>query len=293
MEEYLVKANRALLEGDRDGALKILEGYPQSIDVLWIRAHCVISEREKKSLLEDIFNSEHPIYAPLAGEILKREQDYFIKLKTPPEYQFWKKDTWQQKIQQFRRQRGWVFSIGGMFVMTILLIFALSLSKQQSDLVVLQATQTAQDFLAHPVLSPTVTSIAELGPVLYPGGQFSIIRFERNTRRNVNYSGYSAQSDQVVPATGAIFWAFQYKFICRKSVCNKPPEVENVLLKLVGGGESDSTRYVLADYPVAERIADGLSTTGWLVFEVPEAAEPDRFILILNSDQQFELLWVY
>lgn len=291
MEEYLVKANESLLEGDRDGALKILAGCPPSMDVLWIRAHCVVSERERMSLLDEIFNSEHSIYSPLAGKILERELVYANRLKEPPDYQFWKKKTWQEKLRQFRAQRGWVFGIGGILLMTTLLVVALFFTNQNSNLLAIQTTQTAQATVIHPLQTPTVTLIAELGPLIYPGGEFSVIRFEPNTKRKVIYSGSSAQDDQVSSATGAIFWAFQYKFICRKAVCDKPPEVEKVTLKLVGGGERDSNQYVLADYPMAERVKDGIATTGWLVFEIPENAELDMFVLSLGRDQQYELPW--
>lgn len=295
MEDYLVKANQALMEGDRDGALKFIEGCPPSVDVLWIRAQCVTNERERISLLEEIFNSEHPDYACLAGGILERERDFSTQLSQPPEYQFWKKPTWMERLQQLKKQRGWIIGIIGMLLMSVLVVGGLSISGKQAQLLSLQATQTMQAVLALPTatlrLTPSVTPIPEMGPVIYPGGQFSIIRFERGTNRMVISAGSYGQQQAAVPAAGAEFWAFEYKFICRKAVCDNPPEVEKVTLQLAGGGERDSTQFVLADFPAAARVAEGIQTTGWLVFEVPQNASPEKFRLVVDRDQIFDLDW--
>lgn len=295
MDDYLVKANEALLEGDRDGALRILEGHPMSMDVLWIRMQCVTGEQERNSLLRGIIESEHPVYAKLAEEIFEREQLFSTQLSQPPEYQFWKKPTWHERLQQLKQQRGWILGILGTILMSALVISGMITSQRHAEQIVLQATQTMQASLAIPTATlrptPTVTPIAALGPVFYPGGELSIIRFEPDTDRMVVQGGSYTDNEAAKPASGAVFWAFEYRFTCRKAVCDAPPEVEKIILKLQGGGEREAGQFILADFPAAERVADGVSTSGWLVFEVPKRANPENFILVIDREQSVELQW--
>ncbi len=295
MEDFLIKANAALLEGDRDGALRILEGRPATVDILWLRAQCVTGDQERTSLLKEIVQREHPVYSCLAEEILGRDQSFSEQLAQPPEYQFWKKPTWQERIQQLKKQRGWILGIFGTIVMSALVITGMIMSDKHDQQIALQATQTMQATLSMPTPTlrptPTVTPIAAIGPVSYPGGELSIIRFEPDTNRKVVQGGSYREEEEAKPASGAEFWAFEYRFICRKAVCDNPPEVEKLTLKLKGGGEREAGQFVLADYPVAERVADGVSTTGWLVFEIPEKADPETFILMIDREQSVELQW--
>jgi hypothetical protein len=295
MEDFLIKANAALLEGDRDGALRILEGRPATVDILWLRAHCVTSDKERISLLKEIAQGEYPVYSRLAEEILDRDRKFSEQLSQPPEYQFWKKPTWQERIQQLRQQRGWILGILGTIVMSSLVISGMIISDKHDQQIAFQATQIMQATLSMPTATlrptPTVTPIAAVGPISYPGGELSIIRFESDTDRKVVQAGSYQEDEVATPASGAVFWAFEYRFICRKAVCDNPPEVEKIILKLRGGGEREAEQFVLADFPAAERVADGVSTTGWLVFEIPERANPETFILMIDREQSVELQW--
>ena len=295
IEDYITKANEALLEGDRDGAIRLIDGRPSSVEVLWLRSQCVTSEKERESLLGEVFESNHPVYSPLSEEILEREKSFTDQLEQPPDYQFWKKPTWGERIQQLKQQRWWVLGISFLFVMTILMAVSLNAASRQNALAAFQATQTMKFALSLPtatiVLSPTVTRIPDVGPALYPNGQFSIIRFEKSTHRPVIQAGSYVNNGPVQPAAGAVFWAFEYRFICREAVCNQPPEVEKIILELNGGGETAAGEFVLAEFPTVERIADGRSTTGWLVFEVPENIEPKTFVLYYDQENTVELHW--
>lgn len=295
MEDYLIKANEALLEGDRDGVLRILDGCPSSSDILWLRAQCVSSDQERSSLIRNLIESDHPVYAKLADEIYDREQLFSSQLAEPPDYQFWKKPTWRERIDQLKRQRSWILGISGTILMSILVIIGMTISDRQSQQIALFATQTAQATLLMPTSTPqptpTVTPIPIQGPVPYPGGELSIFRYEQDTDRSV-VAAESYQTDGAVkPASGAIFWAFEYRFTCRKAVCDKPPEVEKIILKLKEGGEREAFQFVLADFPAAERVANGVSTSGWLVFEIPKMAQPETFILVVDGEQSVELQW--
>lgn len=295
MEDFLIKANEALLEGDRDGALRILDGRPMSTDVLWLRAQCVTSEQERTSLLNRIYETEHPVYSPLAEEIIEREQQFAEQLSKPPDYQFWKKPTWQERIQQLKQQRGWILGILGTILMGVVVSIGMATSERQTQQFALQATQTMQATLAMPTATlrptPSVTPIVAMGPISYPGGELSIIRFEPDTDRMVVQGGSYGNDSAARPASGAVFWAFEYRFTCRKPVCDAPPEVEKVIMRLRGGGERESEQFVLADFPAAERVADGVSTSGWLVFEVPESATPETFIFVIDREKSVELQW--
>ena len=203
MKEILEKANQALLEGDRDGVLRLLQNERDTADVIWLRANSVLSDGERMSLLSQLTNGNSP-YANLARDFLSREQKFEWQLSEPPDYQFWKQRTWAKRLEKMLAYKMWV--VGGI-VLIFLGIFGLIVNGRyeqgyQQQVIAVQSTQTAQAFIAgNPI-------------AVYPEGSISIISVEDPTTRPVSYG--QMQDDKYIagePPKGARFVAVQINFL--------------------------------------------------------------------------------
>ena len=82
------EANKALLEGDRNNVLEILEGKPESTELLWLKAHAVEDDDERLALLRKVENQGRGVYSRMAREIIEREDHFSDELSKPPGYKF-------------------------------------------------------------------------------------------------------------------------------------------------------------------------------------------------------------
>jgi len=306
MDAVLKAANSALMEGNRDEVLRLLNGCEPSAAVLWLQAHSVEDEKQCRSLLQRVFNTDDPVYSPLAREIIERERYYEEQLSQPPDYQFWKQPTWKARFQRLKEQKVWLLGLSVVTVFTILLVVGLAYRANQASII--QATQAAQvtgtviaaeavPTLA-PLSTPSVTPlpINQRIKINYHAGDFSLIRIEYPTHRPVTMVNGSGQNELATPAVGAIFAAVEFEFTCRLAICDAPPQAR-VDLRLADGNVvsyQNSSPPVLVEAPEVARIAENQMTSGWLVFEVPAKAVPDA-LLIVTGDQsdapEYVLKW--
>lgn len=295
MKEYLEKANQALLEGDRDKVLLLLQGKPADSEIIWLRAHAAKTDEERLALLRQVADGDDPEYARLAALILAREQKFEFDLNQPADYKFWKKDTFQAKVEALKAQRGWI--VGGfIFIvfLTVFLIINLSIQSQraQTNLAV-SLTQTAVALFTPttwvPTPTPTVTALppSKQKSAAYPAGSLKVIRVEFPTNRPVSFGQVSGDGlAAATPAVGARFAALQVEFTCQKALCSNPPEAK-FNLQLSDGQiitYENANQPVLVEQPVMPRIASGQTISGWLVFEIPAKAVPST-LLIVSGDQ--------
>lgn len=272
MKESLQKAHLAMMDGDRDSVLEWIESEPNTAEVLWLRAQSAVDDETRLSLLERVAAEDHPDYSPLASEIVRRERDFEQKLSATPDYQFWKKPGWRAKMAALRQQRVWFLSLVAVALISILVLIS---SVFQNQGAAASAELTAQ---AIPRPTATITAIppAKRASLSYTAGDFTVIRIENPTNRMVVTEGGMNAGTPAAPAVGAHYLALQFEFICRIAICENPPETQ-VSLKLDDGNiVSYSSNYqpVLAEKPGLARISKDQMISGWLVFEIPNLAQP-------------------
>lgn len=273
MEESIYKAHIAMMDGDREKVLDLIKQESPSPEVLWLRAQSVIDPLLRLTLLNEVVNSDDPVYTPLARQILSRENEYKNQLDQPPDYQFWKKPGMKGKLSSFRRQKAWSLGLLAITLISGLILFSLYLQNKGS--LSIPSTTVSQQ-TPRPTPSITPLPVNNRPRISYLQGDFSIIRVENPTYRKVLFDNYSEGDESAVPALGAVFIAVQYEFLCRIAICEKPPEVP-ISLKLADGKVvtyMSSSQPVLADYPGTNRIAMNQVVSGWLVFEIPNRADP-------------------
>jgi len=124
MRENVKKANEAMLEGDRDAVLRHLQD-DSSYDheVTWLRAHAAVSDEERLSLLRSLSQRSSSVYQELAYKIVEREERFEAQLNEPPDYQFWKLSTWQERKQRLKQYGAWV---AGALVLVVMIVFAIA-----------------------------------------------------------------------------------------------------------------------------------------------------------------------
>jgi hypothetical protein len=276
MNETLRKAYQSLLEGDRDGSLKYLSNESPTPDVIWLRAHSVNSDEERKQLLYDLSNSDSSIYSRLASAILAREHGYDEQLEQPPDYQFWKQTTWKKRREKLKEYRFWFFGACLMVFLAITgILFSVRQNRQtEQEIVTIQLTQTAVAFLNQTVAN-------------YPTGILRILNVENPTNRTVTFDQPLSTNNPSIatPAAGSRFAAMQLQFTCNKSICSNPPEASLALLLKNGQSvsyDSSSSPALIGETPMA-RIASGKTTQGWFVFEVPQNSSPEALLVFYGD----------
>lgn len=287
MNKNLEKANQALLDGDRDGVLKLLQNEPDTAEVIWLRANSVLSDEERKRLLSRLINEESR-YSQLAREFLDRENNFQAELDEPPDYKFWLQPNYKKRAEKMREYRTWII---GAILLLALGIFGIVVninyeSENDKFTAGVRATQTAQAFFAG-------QQFAE-----YSAGRLSIIDVIDQVdtlERPVTFGDFvDDQFKPVSPAEGARFLAVLINFQCVLPVCNQPPEADLALLLAddkITASYNYSSRPFFIDEPPSEfdRIASGKSIRLWFVFEVPRITSP-KALLVITPDRQEPLI---
>lgn len=311
MDEYLEGANKALFEGDREEVLRLLKNCPENAEVLWLRAHAARKDDERVELLEQVTSFHDDTFAPIAVNILQREHNFSAELAKPPDYQFWKKPTWTQRLDWISRNKSRVIPT---MVFIVLMIFsfivwgitaktqdsqrsALAMVQTQTAVVILSATPEPPTSTTAPTLAPSVTVLPPNSQPLitYAAGQLSIVRYENRTKRPVTYEGVE-NGEQATPPSGADFYAVQLRFTCELGMCLESPEAQ-VDLRLKNGQTivySQGPRPVLMEPTPNPRIPSKTSIDLWYVFEVPSDSFPSVLLITTGSGDNVlvqELPW--
>ncbi|HEX2994013.1 MAG TPA: hypothetical protein VHP14_04285, partial [Anaerolineales bacterium] len=167
MKSTIKEAHQAMLEGNRDEVLRLLQGAPSRDEVVWLRAQALVSEDERNEILDDLIEKQDGRISTLASKILEREKDYAQKLNEPPDYQFWKQPTWKGRLNKMRSYGIWLF---GGFLLFILTVLGISLNvkvqtEQADTIATIKTTQTAAAFYNQTIAT-------------YPAGTLQIIQIE-------------------------------------------------------------------------------------------------------------------
>ena len=298
MDSQIKDANYALLEGDRDGVITILGERQDMVETIWLRAHSSPDDTERNFLLHQVSAHQDSVYAPLAADILQREQNYTRQIETPPGWQFWKRPRWQPFTRFVSRYR----------IVVIILLVALCAGSifgltwctgQQKQTTALSAylTETQQasalpaSYIESTAVAPSPTSTLQPTPsftpipqanrssATYPAGRVSLAFIEYPTNRLVTFQSYDSEA-YATPVAGAVFAAFQLEFTCGLAMCNQPPEAI-VSLRLNNNEIIDyqqNTPPLLANEPIIDRAsADPVNI--WFVFEFSSQNTPVALVL--------------
>lgn len=288
MKSNLEKANQALLDGDRDGVLRLLRNESETPEVIWLRANSVLSDEERLRLLETLAKGDSR-YASLAEETLSREVKFQSELDEPPDYKFWLQPNYQKRKEKIREYRMWI--IGGI-LLVVAGIFGIVIninyeSDYEKQVVSAQSTQTAQAFVAGKQFAQ------------YADGTLSIV----NVINDVNLQDRSVTAGDIVddqfmavtPAEGAHFVAVQINFQCAMPVCNEPPQASLALLlsddKITQLSDYSSHLFFIDEPPSdSDRIASGKSINLWFVFEVPRTSSPKALLVFAPNEQEPQIV---
>lgn len=288
MKSNLEKANQALLDGDRDGVLRLLRNESETPEVIWLRANSVLSDEERLRLFKKLTNGDSR-YAPLAQEVLNREANFQAELDEPPDYKFWLQPSYQKRMEKMREYRMWVFGgvlllVVGIFGVIININYESDYDKQVAEV---RATQTAQAFFAGKQFAQ------------YAEGTLSIISVinDVNMQDRPVTAGDTAddQFKPLTPAEGAHFVAVQINFQCVMPVCNEPPQASLALLlsddKVTQPSDYSSHLFFIDEPPSeADRIASGRSVKLWFVFEAPRTTSPKALLVFAPNEQEPQIV---
>jgi hypothetical protein len=109
----------------------------------------------------------------------------------------------------------------------------------------------------------------------YPQGVLQITAIEDSSQRAADIR----QRVIVTPITGARFYALKLIFECRAGICANPPQAQ-LSVELNDGVTIPVMDNVgINGERLFQPVAQGRSTTGWVVFEIPETNRPVRLVI--------------
>ena len=140
--------------------------------------------------------------------------------------------------------------------------------------------------LATPLNLPNLsTPVApELFQAQYDRGVLQITSVEDNSQRAADIRELVVLN----PITGARFYALKLIFECRQGICANPPQAR-LALELDDGANIPMRDNVgITGENLFQPVAEGRSTNGWAVFEIPLDSTPTRLIIIPASTEATE-----
>jgi len=288
MKSNLEKANQALLDGDRDGVLRLLRNESETPEIIWLRANSVLSDDERLRLLGYLARGDSR-YASLAQETLNREAKFQSELDEPPGYKFWLQPNYQKRMEKMHEYRMWIIGgvlliVTGIFGIIININYESDYEKQVANV---QSTQTAEAFFAGKQFAQ------------YAEGTLSIVNIinDVNIQERPVTTGDTIddQFAPLTPAEGAHFVAVQINFQCAMPVCNEPPQASLALLlsddKFTQLSDYSSHLFFIDETPSStDRIASGRSINLWFVFEVPRTKSPKALLVFAPNEQEPQIV---
>lgn len=249
----LIRANIALFIGDYAEVRRLLDDYraagggaaEHAPMALWLDAHSQPEPEERLRRLESLLSLVPPdnIYAHLAQTILDLERPTPVE---PP--------------RRFTMQRMIVAAIA---VVLGLVGLYLILPRPQ-PLTVADVPPTATPAPTAAPLPDRSRPLTGVSRANYAGGILQVIAVEDSAQRIVGPDGA-----QLTPVPGARFFAVELAFECRIAICQNPPEADITLRLADDSVISPGARAFVQNETSLSPVALGVTTRGWLVFEIP------------------------
>ena len=288
MHPKLIKANIALYNGARSETRRLLDEYRAESNgekpspmVLWLDAQAQDEREERLKRLHRLIEEtgENNPYAQQAQEYIDTESQF------------------GEKPLPGARSRRSAASVGGVALWKaglFLLVGALAgivlFSIFNPGTAVspnIEGTQVANNVSPQDVtlgavaetplnLPDNSTPVApELFQAQYPQGVLQITAIEDNSQRAADIR----QRVILSPITGARFYALKLIFECRAGICADPPQAQ-LSVELNDGVSIPAMDDVgINGERLFQPVAQGRSTTGWVVFEIPEANAPLQLVI--------------
>jgi hypothetical protein len=249
----LIRANIALFTGDYAEVRRLLDDYraagggaaEHAPMALWLDAHSQPEPEERLRRLENLLSLVPPdhTYARLAQTILDLERPALIE---PP--------------RRFAVQRMIVAAV----VSVLVLVGLYLILPRPAQPVIADLPPTSTPAPTAAPLPDRSRPLATSQRASYAGGILQVVALEDNAQRIVGPDGA-----QLTPVPGARFFAVELAFECRIAICQSPPEA-GVVLHLADDSliEPEERAFVQNETSLSP-VALGVTTRGWLVFEIP------------------------
>jgi hypothetical protein len=289
VDARLIKANIALFNESRAETRRWLKEYLADETneherdtyaplVMWLDAQTRANREDRIERLRALIHSTEPdnVYASMASQYLADEERYAAKLKGAG-----------------RDERTGIqfFGVGLWKIVLFALVVSIA-SYGASRLLNANASQDTDSSGAQVVFdsgNPVSTLPDHSKPleegrytVQYPQGNFAVTALEDASERVVDLDEMALLN----PVPGARFYALNVLFECRTGICGTPPEAK-LALRLDGGVVIGSSANVgIAGETLLQPIAQGRSTEGWVVFEIPLASNVQGLVITPKSDDQ-------
>ena len=249
----LIRANIALFTGDYAEVRRLLDDYREAGGgaaehapmALWLDAHSQSEPEERLRRLESLLSLVPPDspYAHLAQTILELERP---APSDPP-----------------RR-----FSVQRMIVAAIAVVLALVglylILPKPLPPAIADSPSTATPAPTAAPLPDRSRPLSGVSRANYTGGILQVVAVEDSAQRVVGLD-----DAQLTPVPGARFFAVELAFECRIAICQNPPEA-GIALRLADDSLiAPEERAFVQNETSLSPVALGVTTRGWLVFEIP------------------------
>ncbi len=249
----LIRANIALFTGDYAEVRRLLDDYraagggaaEHAPMALWLDAHSQPEPEERLRRLESLLSLVPPdnVYAHLAQTILDLERPTAVELP-----------------RRFTMQRIIVAAVAMVLALAGLYLI---LPKPQPPAVA-DVPPTATPAPTAAPLPDRSRPLSGVSRASYAGGILQVIAVEDGAQRVVGPDGA-----QLTPVPGARFFAVEMAFECRIAICQNPPEADIALRLADDSLIAPEDRAFVQNEASLTPVALGVTTRGWLVFEIP------------------------
>lgn len=285
MHPKLIKANIALFNGARTETRRLLDEYRSEADdakptpmILWLDAQAQDTRDARIERLHDLLEEtgENSRYARYARAYIEDERKYSNK-PLPGS-----RGSNGLSILGVSLWKAALFTlIGG--ALAFVLVSAFNPGAGQSgvtpEFATAIATPGSPDVNASPPPDQSTPVAPELFQAQYNRGILQITAVEINSTRAAD----TQEQVLLTPITGARFYALKLIFECRQGICANPPEAR-LALELDDGTNIPAMDDVgIMGENLFQRVAEGRSTNGWVVFEIPLDSTPSRLVIVPPS----------
>lgn len=292
MHPKLIKANIALFNGARTETRRLLDEYRTEAEdakptpmIMWLDAQAQDTRDARierlHTLLEE--SGENNRYAHYARTYIDDERKYTNKplpgSRGGTGFSILGVSAWKAAL---------FFIVGGAMAFIAFSAFNPSAGVVQNVTPVPGAATPGAILgdLATPLNLPNLsTPVApELFQAQYDRGVLQITSVENNSQRAADIRELVVLN----PITGARFYALKLIFECRQGICANPPQAR-LALELDDGANIPAMENVgITGENLFQPVAEGRSTNGWVVFEIPLDSTPRRLVIIPASTEATE-----
>lgn len=278
MDARLIKANIALFNGAREECRRFLEEYlddglapddKHAPMVVWLDAQTLPDRKARLLRLHELvatYGYENP-YGRMALNTLREEEKF------------------ADEMEAARPRWGHVFGIALWKIALFVLIAGIvsvaawyfTGNNQSAQETALARPPDAAQPTPAPALPDRSRAIDGANyAAQYRQGNLQIVALEDNSARVVTLG----QGTLVTPVPGARFYALKLLFECRAGICRNPPEGDFALRLKDGIVIPPRTEVGIAGDTLLQPIAQGRTTSGWVVFEIPVASAVVEFQIV-------------